>query len=279
MERIWRQVLKRYPILYPVYDRLEYTKLSFQSIINNTDFDKFFLHVVDDYSNKKTKKWLEKQSLKHPGKMALRRTDHPMGLYGVMYQYFIKYKDSRFFLKIDNDAVVKTKNWATKLVDVLTTVKYLRIVAGIRYVQQRGNRGTMKYDHVPGKFHYHEKVGGSGIAILNNARFMRYVNNHDWCPITDNKRDVNMSCWGILQTSYGEYLRRQYKTFKIFAFYDQVVINCLDKDPITGLKMLDPIYLKYYKEIGRYEKRMKKFGSGKYGTNYVQDTLQKEKER
>jgi len=109
----------RYPkhlIVIPVHNDPLETEQCLKALAKNTDLKKNKLCVVDDGSNQETKKLCENFHRKYPQIKVLRNKRNlgkPKSINNVMFLF----PDMDYYTIIDNDVVVKTKNWPKILFD------------------------------------------------------------------------------------------------------------------------------------------------------------------
>ena len=110
-------------ILYLAYNRLEFTKKSFSTMVKNTPWEKITrLVVYDDGSTDGTREYLIDaiRSILAPTIVEFRETKH-IGPVGIMNDYIIhcgNAKNDTLFVKIDND-VMLPPNWFQKCIRIM----------------------------------------------------------------------------------------------------------------------------------------------------------------
>lgn len=161
-------------VLYLAWNRLEFTKHSFEWMTRNTDWNAVErLVVYDDTSTDGTREWLEEAIRSVPVEFAELRTVDFKSPPAVMNHY-VSRSTAKFFAKIDNDIVVPP-GWLQAMMGVYDDhpdVELLGMEAGRLGVP----RGNEQYEFEPGSW-----TGGVGVfrrlafstrpKIKENGRF------------------------------------------------------------------------------------------------------------
>lgn len=97
-------------IIIPVYNEPRQTKKCLDALTKNTDLDKNKLCIVDDASNQETKNLLEEFQQKYPQTTLLKNKKNigkPKSINNAIYLF----PNIDYYTIIDNDVIIKTKNW------------------------------------------------------------------------------------------------------------------------------------------------------------------------
>lgn len=102
-----------------LWDRLEYTKKTFESMYANAgyDFDHF---IVDNGSKKQTRDWLLDSPYEYRGIILNRRN---RGIIGGTSQIGPSLLDYGVIVKVDNDCLFKTRNWLYRMLQIFKYYK------------------------------------------------------------------------------------------------------------------------------------------------------------
>jgi glycosyltransferase involved in cell wall biosynthesis len=142
-------------LLYLAFNRLEFTRKSFSTMLANTDWSLIDrLVIYDDGSTDGTREYLREQLAHAPIKAALYQSQN-LGPVGIMNTYLQLTEDDGLFIKIDND-VMLPPNWLPECLDVMRdpTIDLLGIEAvhtigqgprGFRHAEYIGGIGLMRH--------------------------------------------------------------------------------------------------------------------------------------
>jgi len=107
--------MKRCTLVYPVYNRLELTKQTLPVLVNNTSEDTQ-IYIIDDGSRVETKEWLEEFKKSHPEIIFIENNEN-MGIVASVNKVFENIPKGHYFAKVDNDTVIRQKNWDLWMMD------------------------------------------------------------------------------------------------------------------------------------------------------------------
>ena len=221
--------MKKIPILLTTYNRLEYTKKSLSSIIENTS-DSGILYIIDNASTDGTIEYLN--SIEHSMVEKIIFNDTNIGVSGAMNQFFDIIKDDyEYFAKVDNDTIVPP-GWLNSLlsalveadIDIVQAKHYFVLSNFFDWDDLVSRCRTL--DVFGGKLIFYHNVGGSGIIAKTSI-------------IKEIDESLGLSGWVTLQ--------RANKDCKS-AFFDGVTVDILDIVGYNRLKFSD---LEYHIETGR----------------------------
>lgn len=97
-------------IIVPVYNDPEQTKKCLNSLVKNTDLNKNQLCIVDDGSNQETKNLLRKFQQRYP-QINLLENKRNLGKPKSINNAIFLFPNIDYYTIIDNDVIIKTKNW------------------------------------------------------------------------------------------------------------------------------------------------------------------------
>lgn len=201
---------KTIPILFLVYNRLAYTKIALKSLLKTEG--KFKIYIIDNKSNKATKKWLK--TIKNP-KIKVIFNHKNKGVAASMDQFFNLTCNDAYVAKVDNDTIV-SKNWLKELLMVvrLNNIDIVQAKHPIRHESYNNFEEWMKdlksIEFENSKIYFSKYVGGSAIVIKRQKikeKISQYSNNkllHGWTQFQYSAPNI------------------------ISAFYDGVEIGLLD---------------------------------------------------
>ena len=146
-------------LLYLAYNRLEFTRKSFETMLANTDWDRIDrLTVYDDGSTDGTREYLQEQIGKAPLQSVFMQSDH-VGPVGIMVDYIRRNEDDGIFIKIDND-VMLPPDWLPECLHVMKLNPSLDLL-GIEAIRPLGT----------GPRQYHEAKYIGGIGLMRHRAF------------------------------------------------------------------------------------------------------------
>lgn len=175
--------MKKIPILFTTYNRLEYTKISLMALLKTMPYA---VLVFDNGSTDGTKEWLlslkDKLELRGIKNILFHFNDTNIGVAGAMNHFLETFPDVEYIAKVDNDTVVYP-GWT----DLLQWVLYSNeadIVQAKHYVipevHHEGWKGLMKTcEEVQRGVWQADFVGGTGIVIRRSAIKSR-IPETDW---------------------------------------------------------------------------------------------------
>ncbi|NPV91612.1 MAG: glycosyltransferase [Firmicutes bacterium] len=104
-------------ISYVTFNRLGLTIGSLSSILESTD--DFELHIIDNFSNDGT--WEYIQGLSDPRIKSRSRIDINAGQVYALNLNLLKRRPEQYFITVDNDVCIRTKDWITRFLKVFET--------------------------------------------------------------------------------------------------------------------------------------------------------------
>lgn len=134
------------------YDRLDYTRMSFDSLWKTADHP--FTHlVVDNGSTDDTPNWLDKYLLEHKQDVRVKRYKSNMGI-SIASNYAIKeLKDFDIIVKVDNDAIFLTKGWLKRMVELWKSNRMLVMSPYVQGLKDNpGGAPRQEYGMVKGEY-------------------------------------------------------------------------------------------------------------------------------
>jgi GT2 family glycosyltransferase len=159
-------------ILFVAWNRLEFTKLTFHNLVENTDLSEVTrLVVIDDGSTDGTREWLREAVANVDDKVEVKLVESKLGSpVAVMAQYLAD-RPAQWFVKIDNDIVV-CPGWLDVVLGVSNENPRASLIgfeAGMTRVVGRGpGYGDEPWDGVYG-FQQSSHIGG--IGLMKRAAF------------------------------------------------------------------------------------------------------------
>lgn len=150
-------------VVYLTYERLEFTRFTFEKLLQNTAWDRVTsLQVFDDGSSDGTREWLDVNLDRAPVKVIFRSEKHRSPP-ATMNQYLAS-TEADLFAKIDSDTVVPP-GWLDAMLSVLDAhpdVELLGMEAG------RGGHALEGFDGVYG---YEPCTHIGGVGVMRTAAF------------------------------------------------------------------------------------------------------------
>jgi hypothetical protein len=166
-------------LLYLAFNRLEFTRKSFSTMLANTDWKRVDrLTVYDDGSTDGTREYLAEQVKVAPVESTLRATEK-LGPVGIMVHYLTQDEQDGIFVKVDND-VMLPPNWLDEGLRVMLdpTIDLLGIEA-IRPAGP-GPRGFSPAEHIGGiGFMRHRAFRGCLPTPRGRFGFTKWQSAHD----------------------------------------------------------------------------------------------------
>lgn len=105
-------------LLYLAFNRLEFTRKSYETMLANTDWSRIDrLFIYDDGSTDGTREYLKQQLARAPVKAALYQSDR-LGPVEIMNTHLRLNDDDGIFIKIDND-VMLPPGWLAECLEVM----------------------------------------------------------------------------------------------------------------------------------------------------------------
>lgn len=117
--------MKKVDITIPVYNRLEHTKQTLQSLFKNTDPEMYNLYVVDDCSTDGTREWLERNS-EHFDLFLNKENIGPAATRNFICDWITRYSDKSKYLYLSDNDVYFTEGWLEKLIQAYEEIEMLR---------------------------------------------------------------------------------------------------------------------------------------------------------
>lgn len=147
------------------FNRLEYTKQSIQSILRTTQ-SKWKLTVVDNGSTDGTVEYLQKLYGKsHINNLVC--LDANIGVARAANIAWLKEPNARFFVKIDNDIIVKKDNW---LFDMINLVKANTGLGLVGYNVENKSYPLMENENGTRLRKTASNIGGAAVLIPSSTR-------------------------------------------------------------------------------------------------------------
>lgn len=114
------------PVLLITYNRLEYSKKAFESIVKSPGLP-IALEIWDNASTDGTREWLDglfdsAYSFIPNIPLTMRFNDKNVGLAPAINQFFRRHADAPYVVKVDNDTVLP-ENWLADLMDVMCSAQ------------------------------------------------------------------------------------------------------------------------------------------------------------
>lgn len=158
-------------ILYLAWNRFEFTKFSFQKLLENTDWNQIgTLFVHDDGSKDGTDKWLHKQWIEHNNELKCNWVNHSESLGGpvaVMNWYLDQNSEADRFTKIDSDIMVPP-GWLQEM----NRMMYLN--PGLDILGMQPDKGPPVPGQCPRRFvEEASHIGGVGMMRKRAFKFCR----------------------------------------------------------------------------------------------------------
>jgi len=146
-------------LLYLAFNRLEFTRRSFSTMLANTDWSKIDrLLVYDDGSSDGTREYLAEQVARAPVESSLRATQK-LGPVGIMVDYLSRTEEDGLFVKIDND-VMLPPGWLGRGLEVMASDPTIDLL-GIEAIRPLG----------PGPHRFLPAVHIGGIGFMRIRAF------------------------------------------------------------------------------------------------------------
>lgn len=137
-------------IIMPVHNAPEYTKKSLAALARTTNFNQSPLCIVDDASNEETQVILLKFKKAHP-EIRLFRHHVNIGKPKAINSIMKLFPAAPYFTIVDNDVVIKSKNWTETLVRAHKVFKNRYILGA--FTEEKGfsttTHGFKVYDPYP----------------------------------------------------------------------------------------------------------------------------------
>ncbi len=233
------------PILTIVLDRLEYTKKSITSILENTNYP-FKLFIFNNGSDNDTTAYLESIN---DSRIEMFHSRENIGLVPAMNMFFDRFKDCRYVAKVDNDTVVP-EGWLIKLKEVMDAYPLFTVQAD-HYLAMpfRIETNDDFYKHLfstdfkDGRLYFYKNSGGTG-QLIRRSVIDKPVRN-----ATTKGGKGGLSGWCNMQV-------QKYKEYPS-AFYSGVWIERLDQIDTNRYKPVSD-----YPEYDKMIKKMRPWGLG-----------------
>lgn len=162
--------MKRVALLMLTWDRLEYTKMSLESLFENTLYP-YDLWIIDNKNDKDdTREYLIDLKKREPRITKLILNDTNEGLSKPTNRFW-RETTTEMVGKIDNDTLVP-RGWLTKLVEALDKVPQLMMVSGIHFENWKSVYGnhTVPCKIINGiKLHFPTHTGGCCYIFRRDA--------------------------------------------------------------------------------------------------------------
>lgn len=145
--------MKKVSIITRAFNRLEYTVQCIDSVVKNTNYENYEHIIINNNSDDGTKQWLDwikRNNIEYYSKVKPIHMDQNYGDWGGMIKSldYIS-EDSEYIVQLDNDMIVKDKNWLQKMIYILDNDKN-RIIQlkrmGVNQVINVNNTRSIKYN-------------------------------------------------------------------------------------------------------------------------------------
>jgi len=124
----------RVRLIIPVWNALEYVKLTLETLRDNTGYKDYELIVVDNASDEPTRKFLERTTI--PDEVIFLKNN--VGFPRACNLAIKRAKSDTEFIGLINSDLIFTPNWLTKLVNLMDTEEKIGILSPVRVGTREG---------------------------------------------------------------------------------------------------------------------------------------------
>lgn len=163
------------PLLLLVWNRQEYTEMTLETIVNNTQYP-YELHIVDNGSDPKTADWLKSWVNSHPSIIgSYKRNAENLGLSPPTQDFWtaMQERGEPWFGKIDND-IEFPDGWLGRLVEVMEKCPTVGVASVCHYARDFEREvvsGASPVTEVNGvQYQVRTHVGGCGYLLRAEAQ-------------------------------------------------------------------------------------------------------------
>lgn len=194
-----------------VYNQLEVTKKCIESLLENSTSD-YVIIISDNASNKETAKYLS--SIKHK-RVVYERNNENIGFIKAHNNIFNLTK-SKYFCVLNNDIIVKTKGWDSKLIELLELHDGLAQVGpkqDFGYIDDSGTGKPRKgnpIDYIQGSCFIVARDYVSEVGGLFEEKYMQFA----FCEDADLSLRLRNSGYKIAEYSGINILHFHHQSFK-----------------------------------------------------------------